>query len=622
MPTNPLPSNKETRKQNKSYYNKLRKKFRVYSSKRLQQTNSKIRNKKTRNVQTKVNKMPAITSEATPDKRPAPTRCLRPLRATVLAAATAAASMLTSAATAAAAAAAAATASYTTTTGFVNYNNHNSISTREPDTLERRLQPDVDTDTGGGSRVGVNVDLTNAAAALPNRLANKLLTNFLPAINAVTNATTTTTASSSPTISSSSSSSVGGAAVTYPTFRPPSIENLVASSAEDLSNFRDVSFDIFDDDDDLFGSPLAFDASDNGLWNGRFVPPPPRPPFLVDEPVLSDGLTTCDLCSWAMPTKSTFMFEGTIEKASELGWPLTLIIVSVLSALLGAIVMVTVVRCRRKKPTNNRNGKCTKLADDEPIPYIQQQHHHHHHLHNNQQLQYNHQHLNQHYPYQHQHNQNLNQYVHEHQRHLYPTAYRNLHAQYPLSSHHNTMTTHHHQQQQQHHNQQQQHKRLPQPLPMHYVSHSCSSSSLTNDSQSTQRTSLSTIYRPPSYYSSATVHEGTVALTKAAQKQKLLKQRIDMFTRSLPPPPSPPAEAHHDAVIERSCNSSIASHSGSSGSGSGSSRRGDDESICSDSYAESSVAYEEPTTLEIDASPVDEADMPIVEAAVMVAEKF
>lgn len=124
------------------------------------------------------------------------------------------------------------------------------------------------------------------------------------------------------------------------------------------------------------------------------------------------------------------------------------------------------------------------------------------------------------------------------------------------------------------------------------------------------------------------MHAGTVALTKAAQKQKLLKQRIDMFTRSLPPPPSPPTEAQHDAVLERS-SSSIASHSGSSGSrsGSGSSRRGDDESICSDSYAESSVAYEEPTTLEIDASPVEEADMPIVdEAAVMVAarstEKF
>ncbi|XP_064544694.1 uncharacterized protein LOC135432793 [Drosophila montana] len=140
-----------------------------------------------------------------------------------------------------------------------------------------------------------------------------------------------------------------------PTFSPPRIESLVASSAEDLSSFGDVTFDIFDDDDDLFGSPMAFDASEQGLWNGRFVPPPPRPPFFVDEPVLSDGLTTCDLCSWAMPTKSTFMFEGTIEKATELGWPLTLIIVSVLSALLGAIIMIAVVRCRRKKSSNNRN---------------------------------------------------------------------------------------------------------------------------------------------------------------------------------------------------------------------------------------------------------------------------
>uniref|UniRef100_W8BFP4 Uncharacterized protein n=2 Tax=Ceratitis capitata TaxID=7213 RepID=W8BFP4_CERCA len=321
--------------------------------------------------------MPAITSETTrattttaaalARATPAPShnRCLRPIRATVIAAATAAASMLTSAAaTLAAAATTATSATSTTTTTISNYNYHNSIIslTQQPDTLQQRLQPDVvDTDTGGGSRLGVSVNV-----ALPQRLANNLLNNFLPAIDAVTNATTTTivaNTSNSPSISSSngsssssrSSSSSNGGSVTYPTFRPPSIESLVASSAEDLSNFHDVSFDIFDDDDDLFGSPLAFDASDNGLWNGRFVPPPPRPPFLVDEPVLSDGLTTCDLCSWAMPTKSTFMFEGTIEKASELGWPLTLIIVSVLSALLGAIVMVTVVRCRRKKPTNNRN---------------------------------------------------------------------------------------------------------------------------------------------------------------------------------------------------------------------------------------------------------------------------
>ncbi|XP_017080952.1 uncharacterized protein LOC108114459 [Drosophila eugracilis] len=163
-------------------------------------------------------------------------------------------------------------------------------------------------------------------------------------------------ASVSVSVSASASVPALPSASAFPTFSPPRIASLVASSsAEDLSSFGDVTFDIFDDDDDLFGSPMAFDASEQGLWNGRFVPPPPRPPFFVDEPVLSDGLTTCDLCSWAMPTKSTFMFEGTIEKATELGWPLTLIIVSVLSALLGAIIMIAVVRCRRKKSSNNRN---------------------------------------------------------------------------------------------------------------------------------------------------------------------------------------------------------------------------------------------------------------------------
>lgn len=120
-------------------------------------------------------------------------------------------------------------------------------------------------------------------------------------------------ASVSVSVSASVSAPDPASASAFPTFSPPRIESLVASSsAEDLSSFGDVTFDIFDDDDDLFGSPMAFDASEQGLWNGRFVPPPPRPPFFVDEPVLSDGLTTCDLCSWAMPTKSTFMFEGTI----------------------------------------------------------------------------------------------------------------------------------------------------------------------------------------------------------------------------------------------------------------------------------------------------------------------
>lgn len=117
---------------------------------------------------------------------------------------------------------------------------------------------------------------------------------------------------------------------------PPSVRNLVASvnvlyqqndegggggvgvgdgggSSTSYSSYSDSLDNFVDVDDDLFGSPMPFDASENGLWNGRFVPPPPRPPFLMDDPIISEGLSsTCDLCSWAMPTKSTFIFEGTI----------------------------------------------------------------------------------------------------------------------------------------------------------------------------------------------------------------------------------------------------------------------------------------------------------------------
>lgn len=88
-----------------------------------------------------------------------------------------------------------------------------------------------------------------------------------------------------------------------------------SSSSSSYSSYSDSIDNFVDVDDDLFGSPMPFDASENGLWNGRFVPPPPRPPFLMDDPIISEGLSsTCDLCSWAMPTKSTFIFEGTIGK--------------------------------------------------------------------------------------------------------------------------------------------------------------------------------------------------------------------------------------------------------------------------------------------------------------------
>lgn len=66
-------------------------------------------------------------------------------------------------------------------------------------------------------------------------------------------------------------------------------------------------------EEDTFHSPLPFDASEGGLWNGKFVPPPPRPPFL-DETVSSDGLTTCDLCTWAWHEKNAYSLDGSIGK--------------------------------------------------------------------------------------------------------------------------------------------------------------------------------------------------------------------------------------------------------------------------------------------------------------------
>lgn len=113
------------------------------------------------------------------------------------------------------------------------------------------------------------------------------------------------------------------------TLSPPGVGNLLASGSNAVyyeetsmpgsasSSSSLSSFEFFEDAAEFFNSPLPFDASENGLFNGRFVPPPPRPPFLMDEPVLTDGLTTCDLCSWAMPTKSTFIFEGTIGKLED-----------------------------------------------------------------------------------------------------------------------------------------------------------------------------------------------------------------------------------------------------------------------------------------------------------------
>lgn len=59
----------------------------------------------------------------------------------------------------------------------------------------------------------------------------------------------------------------------------------------------------------------------DSLWAviGSFVPPPPRPPYLPEEGIATDGLTTCDLCSWALRNdRHSFSLDGTLGKLSKL----------------------------------------------------------------------------------------------------------------------------------------------------------------------------------------------------------------------------------------------------------------------------------------------------------------
>ncbi|XP_046468984.1 uncharacterized protein [Neodiprion pinetum] len=105
----------------------------------------------------------------------------------------------------------------------------------------------------------------------------------------------------------------------------------------------------------------------DSLWAaiGTFVPPPPRPPYLPDEGISTDGLTTCDLCSWAWRhDRHAFSLDGTLEAPGELGWVLTLVIVSLISAGIGAVVMVTLLHCRRMKSATGRGSCCGTSVED------------------------------------------------------------------------------------------------------------------------------------------------------------------------------------------------------------------------------------------------------------------
>ncbi|GLH00205.1 Uncharacterized protein GBIM_06645, partial [Gryllus bimaculatus] len=98
---------------------------------------------------------------------------------------------------------------------------------------------------------------------------------------------------------------------------------------------------------------------EGGLWASAFVPPPPRPAFLDEHAAQPDGLTTCDLCTWAWRGRPGAAGPHDADRPGKIGWALTLAIVSILSAAIGAVIMVTVLQCRSRLKNVGSAGLCS-----------------------------------------------------------------------------------------------------------------------------------------------------------------------------------------------------------------------------------------------------------------------
>ncbi|XP_043231139.1 uncharacterized protein LOC122386217 [Amphibalanus amphitrite] len=95
----------------------------------------------------------------------------------------------------------------------------------------------------------------------------------------------------------------------------------------------------------------------------RMVPPPPVPEFMEDYVQrLHQASGECLLCNWAHNNDSMLLVGAEVTSSS---WIPILVVVALLSALLGAIGMVAVIRCRRLRVLPSK-GLCPLVSLDRP----------------------------------------------------------------------------------------------------------------------------------------------------------------------------------------------------------------------------------------------------------------
>lgn len=116
-------------------------------------------------------------------------------------------------------------------------------------------------------------------------------------------------------------------------------------------------------------SYLALEDKEEFLYISQFPPPPPLPPILKNIQIDFDDLSSCNACTWARQNVDVITSKNyLVENSSFLGWILTLVVVSLMSALVGAAIMIVVLRLRRRLKRAHLNGQsCQNASNNQTI---------------------------------------------------------------------------------------------------------------------------------------------------------------------------------------------------------------------------------------------------------------